>query len=120
LGGNSVDFGESIWADADGYSYVTGCTRSTNFPLKNPIQSTYGGGTKAGDAFITEVSREGGIVFSTYLGGSADDAGYAIAADASHNIYAAGKTVSTNFPLVNPLQATYGGLGDDWVALITP
>lgn len=120
LGGNSVDFGESIWADADGYSYVTGCTRSTNFPLKNPIQSTYGGGTKAGDAFITEVSREGGIVFSTYLGGSADDAGYAIAADASHNIYAAGRTVSTNFPLVNPLQATYGGVGDDWVALITP
>jgi hypothetical protein len=121
LGGNSVDFGEAIWADAHGFAYITGETRSTNFPLKDPVQSTYGGGKVAGDAFITEFFPLGqSLVFSTYLGGSGDDAGYAITTDSHHNIYVAGRTNSLDFPLVNAEQPVYGGDGDDWVALITP
>jgi hypothetical protein len=119
LGGNSRDFGESIWADAKGNAYVTGETRSTNFPVANPVQANFAGGDHAGDAFITELRATGTIYFSTYLGGSDNDAGYAIAADAHRNIYVAGRTASSDFPLVNPLQGTYGGNGDDWVALIT-
>ena len=114
-----MDFAESIWVDSRGDSYITGCTRSTNFPLKDPIQSNYAGGPKAGDAFITEVSSTGGYLFSTYLGGSDDDSGYGIAVDLNRNIYVAGHTASIRFPLVNPLQGTYGGTGDAWVALIT-
>jgi hypothetical protein len=120
LGGGSVDFGEAIWADAKGNTYITGETRSTNFPLVNPVQGTFGGGDHSGDAFVTELRASGTIFFSTYLGGSDNDAGYAIAADSHHNIYVAGRTLSVNFPLVSPLQSMYGGAGDDWVALITP
>jgi hypothetical protein len=120
LGGDSRDFGEAIWADAKGNAYVTGETRSTNFPVVNPVQANFAGGDHSGDAFITELRVTGTTNFSTYLGGTDNDAGYAIAADGHRNIYVAGRTNSPDFPLANPLQGTYSGNGDTWVALITP
>jgi hypothetical protein len=57
------------------------------------------------------------LLFSTYLGGSSFDFGYAIALDAAMNIYVTGET--ENFPLVNPVQSYYAGNGDVFVAKIT-
>jgi hypothetical protein len=39
-----------------------------------------------------------GLIYSSYLGGSADDYGHGIALDGSGNTYIAGITYSTNFP----------------------
>jgi hypothetical protein len=57
--------------------------RVPRISLKFPVRSTYAGGPKPGDAFISELGPNGSLSFSTYLGGSNDDAGYAIAADSS-------------------------------------
>jgi len=54
LGGSDGDYGRGIAVDSSGNTYVTGFTRSTNFPTVNPIQGTYGGGTW--DAFVTKIA----------------------------------------------------------------
>ncbi|PJB70981.1 MAG: hypothetical protein CO095_08585, partial [Armatimonadetes bacterium CG_4_9_14_3_um_filter_58_7] len=56
------------------------------------------------------------LSYSTYLGGSDQDAGYGIAVDGAGNAYVTGSTNSTNFPTANPLQANFGGSEDVFVA----
>ena len=92
--------------DSSGSPYVAGFTTSTDFPLKNPLQSKYAGAGSnsqitTGDAFVFKLSPDGSqAVYSTYLGGSADDIACGIAADSSGNAYVVGSTFSPNFPLV--------------------
>jgi hypothetical protein len=180
LGGSGQDFGLGIAVDSAGNAYVTGLSRSTDFPTKNPLQaakggdddafvskinptgsalvySTYLGGINgdqgngiavdsAGDAYVTgptsspdfpttpgafeTLCNDGGsclvnafvsklnptgsaLVYSTYLGGSGDTQGYAIAVDSAGKAYVTGTTNSTDFPTKNPLQSTYGGGNHD-------
>jgi hypothetical protein len=47
--------------------------------------------------------------YSTLLGGTLDDAGAAIATDTAGNVYVAGSTCSTDFPVVSGFQGTFGG-----------
>jgi hypothetical protein len=96
LGGSAADQGNGISLDGAGNAYVTGTTASTNFPTFNGSQLTFGGGPE--DAFVAKLNASGTVVYSTYLGGSNDDQGLAIAADASGNAYVAGYTQSSNFP----------------------
>jgi len=107
LGGSSGDFGSGTTVDTSGNAYVTGETFSTDFPMQNPFQGTFGGGTA--DAFITKISSSGSLIYSTYLGGSNIDAGTAVAVDGSGNAYVTGITWSSDFPLQNPCQGTFGG-----------
>ena len=107
LGGAGVNSGNGIAVDSSGDAYVTGQTNSTNFPTMNPLQPTLGG---AYNAFVTELNAAGSaLVFSTYLGGSANDSGNGIAVDSAFNAYVTGRTLSTNFPTMNPFQPTLGG-----------
>ena len=50
---------------------VTGSTASTNLPVRNAAQSTYGG---AGDMFVARFAPGGQIAYATYLGGAGFDA----------------------------------------------
>ena len=105
--GNDIGFGIAV--DAAGNAYVTGRASSTNFPTANPLQAANGGGT-GNDAFVTKLNAAGNaLVYSTYLGGNANDIGTGIAVDASGNAYVTGSTSSLNFPTANPLQAANGG-----------
>ena len=109
LGGSGGEEGLGIAADNAGNAYVTGYA-SSGFPLVNAAQATYGGNK---DAFVvklnTTVSGSAGLVYSTLLGGSADEYGTAIVQDGANGISVTGWTKSDTYPTKNPTQAARGG-----------
>jgi uncharacterized protein (TIGR03437 family) len=121
LGGNGTDTGLGIAVDPQGNAYVTGRTESTNFPLSpGAFQAVLNGGSGIGDAFAVKLDSTGSkLVYSTYLGGSLDDQGNAIAVDKDGNAFIAGQTLSLNFPTVSPVAPARGG-GDAFVCKLSP
>ena len=115
LGGAADEAGGAIAVDSSGSAYVAGYTSSKDFP--STTGRTYGGGSSAfsglvGDAFAAKLNPAGtALVYSTYLGGSGDDFGTAIAIDASGNAYVGGSTASANFPVAGAAQSKFGGSG---------
>lgn len=115
LGGNSVEYVDrafNVAVDAASNAFVTGMTGSTNFPLLNPYQSFYGGQI---DAFVTQYSSTGQMLYSTYLGGTNSEVGYSIALKSQGDFYLAGLTLSNDFPLVDPFQPVFGGFEDPFI-----
>ncbi|MFA6232961.1 MAG: fibronectin type III domain-containing protein [Bacteroidota bacterium] len=92
---------------------ITGLTSSTDFPLKKPMQSAYGGST---DMAIACFTTDGGLDWSTYNGGSGFEIGYSTVFQSSTTGFICGYTSSTDFPVVSPYQAASGG-GRDAVLL---
>jgi photosystem II stability/assembly factor-like uncharacterized protein len=94
LGGRGEDSGSGIAVDAFGNAYVIGTTWATDFPIANAVQATLAGSS---DAFLTKLSIDGsGLVYSTYIGGSGEDKGKAIALDVAGNAYVTGATSSSD------------------------
>jgi uncharacterized repeat protein (TIGR01451 family) len=128
LGGAGRELGQAIAVDANGNTYVTGSTESSDNPFTKEYEGfpfTPGAFQTVGsyDAFITKLNAQGsGLVYSTYLGGVADvDRGWGIKVDAAGNAYVVGDTKSSNFPTVNAIQPAYGGgLGDAFVSKLSP
>jgi Beta-propeller repeat len=75
--------------DAAGNLYVTGTTRSTDFPTTAGVASRTLGGSA--DVFVTKFSPGGAVLYSTYLGGPCEDYGRAIAVDGAGNAYVTGE-----------------------------
>ena len=118
LGGSSADDGNSIAVDGSGSAYVTGRTRSVNFPTSNAYQGSRAG-TKL-DAFVTKLSGNGKrLDYSTYLGGAGDDYGYGITVDVSGAAYVTGRTRSPDFPTYNPYQGVNHGEHDVFVTKLS-
>ena len=105
LGGSGVDFANAITVDSSGAAYVAGYTYSTDLPVANAFQNSNAGNC---DAFLARVSAAGILDYLTYLGGNGPDTATAVAL-ASENVYIAGWTLSTNFPLRNPYQSVVAG-----------
>ncbi len=116
LGGSGAEAINAIAVDASGSAYVTGMTGSPNFPRSRPLQDTFGGGPN--DAFVAKLNPAGsGLVFSTYLGGSAFDLCNGIAMDGSGNVYASCRTASANLPTTaGASQTTFKGVQDGFIA----
>lgn len=106
LGGNAHDLGNSVAVDAAGAAYVAGATFSWDFPTANALQATHHGQS---DGFIAKLDANGGVVYSTLLGGMQEDYANGIAIDGSGRAHIGGHTISVDFPVVSPLQATLGG-----------
>jgi hypothetical protein len=117
IGGSAADFGTAMTLDPAGDVYVVGSTQSTDFLTMNPLQL---GNDGLYDAFVTEVSPTGALLYSTYLGGSQADYGTGIAVDTSGNVYVSGYTSSTDFPTQNALQSSLGGGTDIFVTKFRP
>jgi hypothetical protein len=116
LGGTDCDRGNGIAVDDMGHAYVVGYARSADYPLASPVQAA---AASPEDAVVTKFNATGSqLIYSTYLGGNADDIGRGIALDSSGNAYVIGQTVSTDFPTASPLQGDQPGL-DVFVAKIT-
>ncbi|TAG94907.1 MAG: hypothetical protein EAZ09_12470 [Oscillatoriales cyanobacterium] len=116
LGGSGEDKGNDIAVDSSGNAYVVGYTSSTDFPTVSPIQAANGGGAK--DAFVTKISANNSLAYSTYLGGSGEENGDRITVDSAGNAYVTGNTTSTNFPTKNAIQSVSGGGQDAFITKI--
>jgi hypothetical protein len=101
LGGDGMDFAGGIAVDrVGGWVYAAGTTCAVNgigsFPYTGSgAQRIFGGGSC--DAFVAQIHPYGYISGATYLGGSGDELGDAIAVSNTGNPYVSGRTFSTNF-----------------------
>jgi hypothetical protein len=114
LGGRGDDRAFGIAVDPSGNAYVTGWTSSSAFPTAAAVQSSLGGGR---DAFVAKLNPAGNtLLYSTYLGGAANDSGNGIAVDAAGNAYVAGDTYSLNFPTLSAYQTGIRGQQNAFIA----
>jgi hypothetical protein len=117
LGGSADEHGRDIAVDNSGNVYVTGDTDSTDFPTKHPLQPTNAGSP---NVFVAKINSSGSaLIYSTYLGGTVDDEGWAIAVDRRGDAYITGVSLSPDFPTTNALQPKFGGTIDAFVAKIS-
>src|ERR1043165_1097382 len=119
LGGSDWDMPESLDVDSSGNVYLNGLTVSTDFPVLNAIQPTYGGGED--DVVVAKINAAGtALVWSTYLGGTDNDTSYGGALDSAGNYIIDGFTASSAFPGTSgsAIQPTYGGGFDAFVVKI--
>jgi hypothetical protein len=120
LGGESTDAAFGVAVDSAGNVYVTGCTYSTNFPVKCPVPYKLAGTTNLflnrlactntvdhnANAFITKITLtpdSNTLAYSTYFGGQNFDVGTGITVDSSNNVFVTGYTASTNFPTAHAI-----------------
>ncbi len=114
LGGTSDDYGYGVATDINNRAYITGWTSSSDFPALNPYQ-TYRGGK---DVFVAKFSQSGQLMYSTYLGGSDEERGIAIAVDNYGRAYVTGSTSSPDFPTRRAFQGSLAGTWDIFVTKI--
>lgn len=135
---DNFTFTLGVAADAQGNVLATGTTAAAGFPLSNPAQKLINQTGPANgcpisnyefnktqsctDAFVVKLPSSGDhIVYSTYLGGSTNEAGLAIAADSAGNACVTGQTSSFNFPAPgSPLQTTLRGATDAFLTRFAP
>jgi hypothetical protein len=116
FGGKGDEDGRDIVPGSDGNVHIIGPTTSTDNPItSSALQSKSSGGS---DAFIASFDPEGKLIYSTYLGGSGDDIGFAIAVDATGRRHIAGTTNSTDFPVYKSLYPTHFGDNDAFVTVL--
>jgi len=98
VGGEDRDRGYSMAVDDDGYVYVTGYTRSADFPITEGAFNDTLNGYR--DVYVAKLSPDGSdLIYSTYVGGSSyDDIGSGICVDNEGSVYVAGYTASDDFP----------------------
>ena len=109
LGGSGVDYANAIAVDGSGNAYIAGYTFSTDLPVVNALQPNISAAGDA-DAFVAILNGSGNsLLYLSYLGGPGTNTATSVALDAAGGVYVAGWTLSNNFLLLHPLQATNGG-----------
>jgi uncharacterized repeat protein (TIGR01451 family) len=133
LGGSGTDIGTAVAVDGSQGARITGLTSSPDFPVLNPVQTAFGGGTS--DAFVARIDTLAtcspiltpppacpATSSSSFFGGAAADMGTGIAVDQQSSTYLAGETFSpaSSFPLANSFQPQLNGTSDAFVSKLGP
>lgn len=114
VGGRDGEIGGGFAVDSAGNMYVSGFTRSADFPTAEAQNGSLRGST---DAFVMKLNAAGNtLMLAAYFGGSAEDFSTDIEVNADGNIYFCGYTTSADLPTMNPLQAQFKGKADLFVA----
>jgi hypothetical protein len=116
-------YGYGIAVDGSGNAYITGRDYGGTVPTTpSAFQPNFTYGPNRSHAFVTVFNANGSaLIYSTYLGGSNDDVGRAIAVDGAGHIYVAGYTDSSDFPVQNAFQPAWSGASSDaFVAELDP
>jgi len=115
LGGTGSGTGTGIAADASGNAYVAGYTTAPDFPVTAGAYQPANHGSY--DAFVAKLSADGSTILNaTYFGGSGSESTSGIALDSSGDVFVSGSTNSIDLPLQAPVQGSYGGGGDAFLA----
>lgn len=113
-------FRGEIMLDSMNNIYIASSSRSSNFPVLNSFQSTIGGQQ---DGVVFKLSSDfSTMLWSSFFGGTQNDACYSVKIDSSYNVLVAGGTSSNNIPgSAGGLNPAYmGGKTDGFVFKITP
>ncbi len=87
---------------------------SNNFPTTSNAYQQANMGIP--DVYVVRLDMNGALLYSTLIGGSANEDANGIAADSAGNLYITGFTYSALFPIEGPaIQANYSGNGDAFV-----
>lgn len=144
VGGAGNDIGNGIAVDASGNAYITGSTTSptaTAFPPTSAAPAAYqpclnsptgasgscpNSNTTSTDAFVAKINNpvtgtgstnsNVELVYWSYLGGSSNDVGSAIAVDGIQGARVVGTTFSSDLKTQNPIQSTLKGSQDAFAA----
>jgi hypothetical protein len=119
LGGTGLEQASGVAVDAAGVAHITGTTSSSSFPLVGAFQTAFGGGDA--DGFVARLSADGStLLFSTLVGGTANDEAASIAATPDGHSIVSGGTGSPDFPVADPVQPVNAGATDAFVFDINP
>jgi len=116
LGGDGVDEAYGIACDSAGNAWVTGVAYSSDFPTPGGFSTTRNG---ACDVFAARIAPAGTLAWASYLGGSSNEQGLAIACDYAGSAWVTGVTYSSDFPTPGGFGASLLGLRDAFVSKIT-
>jgi hypothetical protein len=123
IGGNHHEQINDIAADLNGDLYLTGTTKSVNFPTLNAFDDDLGEFPFFfdWDAFVTKLSSTGdSLIYSTFLGGAYMEFGKAIDVDVNGSAYITGETTSSGFPIQNPYDSTKESYKKAFVTKFSP
>jgi hypothetical protein len=127
LGGSEASGGLQVKLNpVTGDAVVVGATNSSDFqPQPNTLETTYGGGTCADMASISNTASTpcfngfllglnpttGALRYGTYLGGSNNNWAIGLAFDAAGNAYVAGSSIPPMSSSLGPVTNTYAPVG---------
>ncbi|MEM7036376.1 MAG: PKD domain-containing protein, partial [Bacteroidota bacterium] len=112
--------GEVMLDDQDNI-YIASCTQSNNFPVTaGVVQPAFGGGLQDGCVFKLNPNCTA-LLWSTYLGGAANDAAYSVKVSATNEPYVTGGTESADFPTTpGVVQTALAGGIDGFITRLNP
>lgn len=108
-GGADQDAALGVACNPSGEIFLTGYSKSNNFPLLNAWQNQFGG---LEDIIIQRYNGNGQLIWSTYLGGSDADRGNSISVPDNQLIFIGGYTEGNSFPTQYPYQTQSQGMDE--------
>lgn len=123
LGGVHDDQVGGMALDAQGNAYVVGNSGSEDWPVSaNGYQTARKAiGQYVRNVVVTKFDASGTLVYSTFIGGSTNDYGTAIAVDATGRAHVTGNTTSGDFPVTaGAHQTVFRGSPSAYLAILSP